>query len=58
MFKLFFRLIGFYLLSAHMLVAQEVSVSFEVNMSYQIRLGKFNPENEKLDVAGTFNGWG
>lgn len=27
-------------------------------MAYQIQQGKFDPENEFVDIAGTFNGWG
>lgn len=40
------------------IIAQEVSILFEVNMSYQIEEGKFDPETEFVDVAGSFNGWG
>ncbi len=52
--SLFFYLILFTV----QLSAQEVSITFEVNMSYQIDLGNFNPANETVDVAGSFNGWG
>lgn len=38
--------------------SQEVSILFEVNMSYQIQEEKFDPENEFVDIAGSFNGWG
>jgi alpha-amylase len=38
--------------------AQSVPVTFRVNMSYQIEQGKFNPVNEFVDLAGTFNNWG
>ncbi len=27
-------------------------------MSYQIQQGNFDPDNEFVDIAGTFNGWG
>ncbi|MEX0844948.1 MAG: hypothetical protein WD022_06685, partial [Balneolaceae bacterium] len=27
-------------------------------MSYQIEIENFDPENEFVDVAGSFNGWG
>jgi len=27
-------------------------------MSYQIKLGKFDPSTEFVDLAGTFNNWG
>lgn len=48
-FLLFFPLNG--------LLAQSVSVQFMVNMSYQEELGNFNPDNDFVDVAGSFNGW-
>ena len=38
--------------------SQSISITFEVNMSYQIEQGKFNPQTEFVDVAGTFNNWG
>ncbi|MEP0985135.1 alpha-amylase family glycosyl hydrolase [Ekhidna sp.] len=38
--------------------AQGIPITFEVNMSYQIQQGKFDPENEFVDIAGTFNSWG
>lgn len=40
------------------LLAQNVPLLFEVNMSYQIETNQFDPENEFVDVAGSFNGWG
>lgn len=36
----------------------QVSVTFEVNVSYQIEQGLFDPANEFVDIAGTFNNWG
>lgn len=48
-FLLFFPLNG--------LLAQSVSVQFMVNMSYQEELGNFNPDNDFVDIAGSFNGW-
>ncbi len=35
-----------------------VPVTIKVNMSVWAELGKFNPETDFVDVAGTFNGWG
>ena len=29
-----------------------------VDMRYQVELGNFDPENDVVDVAGSFNGWG
>lgn len=40
------------------LLAQQVAITFEVNMSYQIELGNYDPTNETVDIAGSFNGWG
>lgn len=34
------------------------SVTFSVNMSYQVTMGNFDPANDFVDVAGTFNNWG
>ena len=38
--------------------SQDVSILFEVNMTYQIQENQFDPENEFVDIAGSFNGWG
>ncbi len=38
--------------------AQTVPVTFNVDVSYQIEQGKFDPETETVDIAGSFNGWG
>ncbi|MDI6808813.1 MAG: hypothetical protein QME66_07520 [Candidatus Eisenbacteria bacterium] len=38
--------------------AQAVPITFQVNMSYQIQRDKFDPANEFVDVAGSFNNWG
>ncbi|MBN1884784.1 MAG: T9SS type A sorting domain-containing protein [Candidatus Krumholzibacteriota bacterium] len=35
-----------------------VPVTFQVRMSYQAELGRFDPESDFVDVAGSFNGWG
>ena len=48
----------FLFLSGFVAIGQEVSVSFSVNMTYQMTLGNFDPDNEFVDIAGTFNGWG
>lgn len=56
----FFRFLLFVLLlffPLNGLLAQSVSVQFMVNMSYQEELGNFNPDNDFVDVAGSFNGW-
>lgn len=37
---------------------QQVSVTFRVDMSYQITEDRFDPEENFVDIAGTFNGWG
>ncbi|TAE51080.1 MAG: T9SS C-terminal target domain-containing protein [Bacteroidetes bacterium] len=39
-------------------LSAQISLVFEVNMSYQIQKGKFNPQTEFVDLAGTFNNWG
>jgi alpha-amylase len=39
-------------------VCQAVDVTFMVRMSYQVESGNFDPENDFVDLAGTFNGWG
>lgn len=44
--------------SASGLFAQDLPILFRVNMSYQIESGSFDPENEIVDLAGTFNNWG
>jgi len=46
-----------HLLLAVPLYAQTVSVSFNVDMSYQQVLGNFDPDQNFVDIAGTFNGW-
>jgi len=33
------------------------NVTFTVDMRYQIREGKFDPDSDTLDVAGSMNGW-
>ncbi len=38
--------------------SQDVSILFEVNMSYQIQEESFDPENDFVDIAGSFNDWG
>ncbi len=35
-----------------------VPVTFQVRMGYQIGLGTFDPANDFVDLAGTFNSWG
>lgn len=40
------------------LFGQGVSILFEVNMTYQIEAGNFDPQEEFVDVAGSFNNWG
>lgn len=37
---------------------QVINVTFRVDMSEEIQLGHFNPSTDKLDVRGSFNGWG
>ena len=39
-------------------LARAVSITFQVRMAQQIELGNFDPANDFVDVAGTFNGWG
>ena len=39
-------------------LAHAVDVSFQVRMSQQIDLGAFDPAQDFVDVAGTFNDWG
>lgn len=39
-------------------IAQTVPITFRVNMSYQIESEQFDPDEEFVDIAGTFNGWG
>lgn len=36
----------------------QVSVTFQVDLSVQIQRGAFDPVGERVDVAGSFNGWG
>ncbi|MFH1690240.1 MAG: alpha-amylase family glycosyl hydrolase [Candidatus Eisenbacteria bacterium] len=38
--------------------AQAVEVTFRVRMAYQVELGNFDPLNDFVDLAGTFNDWG
>lgn len=38
--------------------AQDLSITFQVNLSYQVEIGRFDPQTESVDVAGTFNNWG
>lgn len=49
-------LIAFLFFSSSM--AQTVSITFEVDMSYQQQKGVFDPANDFVDIAGTFNDWG
>ncbi|MBD3368486.1 MAG: T9SS type A sorting domain-containing protein [Candidatus Eisenbacteria bacterium] len=35
-----------------------VEVTFQVRMAYQVELGLFDPEEDFVDIAGTFNSWG
>ncbi|MBD3348177.1 MAG: T9SS type A sorting domain-containing protein [Candidatus Eisenbacteria bacterium] len=37
---------------------QAVELTFQVRMSYQIELGNFDPAEDFVDLAGTFNDWG
>ena len=39
-------------------VAQAVPMTFKVRMALQIQLGNFDPGQDFVDLAGTFNGWG
>lgn len=38
--------------------AGAVEVTFRVRMSYQVELGLFDPGEDFVDIAGTFNNWG
>jgi glycosidase len=38
--------------------ARAVEITFQVRMSYQVVLGNFDPSEDFVDLAGTFNGWG
>jgi glycosidase len=38
--------------------AAAVDVTFQVRMAYQVELGLFDPSEDFVDLAGTFNGWG
>lgn len=58
MYKKLFFLLSACLFFFNNLIAQTVAVSFQVNMSYQIAQGKFDPQKEFVDLAGTFNNWG
>ncbi|MEX0944059.1 MAG: alpha-amylase family glycosyl hydrolase [Balneolaceae bacterium] len=40
------------------LFGQDVPILFEVNLSNQIESGWFDPQNEFVDVAESFNNWG
>ena len=46
------------LLPAGSVLAQSTSITFEVRMGYHAEQGLFDPEDDFVDVAGTFNGWG
>jgi alpha-amylase len=50
---LFLLLVGLHSFAA----AQSVPITFRVNMKYQVQLGNFNPSNDFVDIAGTFNNW-
>jgi len=39
-------------------LAQAVPVTFQVRMAQQVEMGNFDPGNDFVDLAGTFNGWG
>lgn len=39
-------------------VAQDINVHFAVNMNYQAAQSNFDPADDFVDIAGTFNGWG
>ena len=45
-------------LSALSPAASAVEITFRVNMAYQVELGRFDPEEDFVDLAGTFNDWG
>jgi PKD repeat protein len=36
----------------------QVEIKFNVNLSYYIAEDRFDPAEESVDIAGTFNGWG
>ena len=38
--------------------ARAVDVTFQVHMAEQVQLGAFDPAQDFVDVAGSFNGWG
>ncbi|MBU0742037.1 T9SS type A sorting domain-containing protein [bacterium] len=38
--------------------AQAVPITFKVRMALQVQLGNFDPAQDFVDIAGTFNGWG
>jgi hypothetical protein len=38
--------------------AHAVDVTFQVHMAGQVQLGAFDPAQDFVDVAGSFNGWG
>jgi glycosidase len=38
--------------------AHAVEVTFKVRMAYQVVLGNFDPNEDFVDLAGTFNDWG
>ncbi|MBK9777876.1 MAG: hypothetical protein IPP62_16225 [bacterium] len=38
--------------------ARAVDVTFQVHMADQVQLGAFDPAQDFVDVAGSFNGWG
>jgi alpha-amylase len=39
-------------------MAQAVPITFQVRMGQQIQYGTFDPDNDFVDLAGTFNNWG
>jgi glycosidase len=39
-------------------LAQDATLFFSVDMSYQVEQGNFDPEEDFVDLAGTFNDWG
>ncbi len=50
--------ISFALLFIATIKADEARLFFQVNMSWQIENGNFDPQNDFVDIAGTFNSWG
>jgi alpha-amylase len=38
--------------------APAVEITFKVRMAYQVVLGNFDPDEDFVDLAGTFNDWG